>query len=80
LTAKTDDSVNVKVATTQFLQKVKVTASIHENILLNVEQAQKKQRKTCATRKSKHLFESLVARETMVKMKKLGKKRILTTS
>ncbi len=63
-----------------FLQKVKLIASIHENVLLNVEQAQKKQRKTYAARKGKHLFEGLVVGETMVKMKKLGKKRALTAS
>jgi hypothetical protein len=39
LTAITDDDVDVEVATAQFLQKVKLIASIHENVLLNVEQA-----------------------------------------
>jgi hypothetical protein len=75
-----DDSVVVEVATTQFLQKMKLIASIHENVLLNVEQAQKKQRKTYATRKGKQTFEGLVAGETMVKMKKLGKKKAFTVS
>jgi hypothetical protein len=42
LTAITDDDVDVEVAATQFLQKVKLIVSIHENVLLNVEQAQKK--------------------------------------
>jgi hypothetical protein len=37
-----DDNVDVETTTTQFLQKVKLIASIHENVLLNVEQAQKK--------------------------------------
>ncbi len=55
-------------------------ASMHEDILLNVEQAQRKQRKTYAARKGKHLFEALIARETMVKMKKPGKKRALVAS
>jgi hypothetical protein len=59
---------------------VELIVSIHENVLLNVEQAQKKQRKTYATKKGKHLFEGLVAGETMVKMKKLGKKRALAAS
>jgi hypothetical protein len=59
---------------------VELIASIHENVLLNVEQAQKKQRKTYATRKGKHLFEGLVARETMVKMKEPGKKKALIAS
>jgi transposase InsO family protein len=80
LTVETDESVDVEVTTAQFLQKVKLIASIHENVLLNVEQAQKKQRKTYATRKGKHLFEGLVAGETMVKMKKPRKKRALTAS
>ncbi len=78
LTDVTND--NVEVAATQFLQKVKLIANIHENVLLNVEQAQKKQRKTSATRKSKQTFEGLVAGETMVKMKKPGKKKALTAS
>jgi len=80
LTTVTDDNVDVEVAAAQFLQKVKLIASIHENVLLNVEQAQHKQRKTYATRKGKHAFEGLVAGETMVKMKKPGKKRALIAS
>jgi len=55
-------------------------ASIHENVLLNVEQAQKKQRSTYANRKGKHLFEGLNVGETMVKMKKPNKKRTLAVS
>ncbi len=42
LTTMVDDNVDVETITTQFLQKVKLIASIHENVLLNVEQAQKK--------------------------------------
>jgi len=37
-----DDNVDVETIATQFLQKVKLIASIHENALLNVEQTQKK--------------------------------------
>jgi hypothetical protein len=80
LTQVTDDGVDVEVATAQFLQKMELITSIHEDVLLNVEQAQKKQRKTYATRKGKHLFEGLIAGETMVKMKKPGKKRALAAS
>jgi hypothetical protein len=76
----TDDCVGVEVVATQFLQKMKLIASIHEDVLLNVEQAQKKQRKAYAARKGKHLFEGLIAGETIVKMKKLGKKRALAAS
>jgi hypothetical protein len=59
---------------------MELIASIHENVLLNVEQAQKQQRKTYASWRGKHLFEGLVARVTMVKMKKPGKRRALSTS
>jgi hypothetical protein len=59
---------------------MKLVASIHENVLLNVEQAQKKQKKTYATRKGKQTFEGLVTRLTTIKMKKLGKKKTLTLS
>jgi hypothetical protein len=50
------------------------------NVLINVEQAQQKQKRTYATRKGKQAFEGLIAGETMVKMKKSGKKKALTTS
>jgi hypothetical protein len=59
---------------------VKLIASIHENVLLNVEQAQKKQKKTYDGRKGKQTFEGLVASETMVKMKKPRKKKALAAS
>jgi len=75
-----DDNVDVEVVGGQFLQKMKLIASIHENVLLNVEQAQKKQKKTYATRKGKQTFEGLVAEEIMVKMKKPRKKKALTLS
>jgi hypothetical protein len=80
LTDVIDDSVDAEVVAAQFLQKVKLIASIHENVLLNVEQAQRKQRKTYATRKSKQTFEGLVVGETMVKMTKPSKKKVLTAS
>ncbi len=41
LTAETNDGVNVDDAAAQFLQKVELIASIHNNVLLNVGQAQK---------------------------------------
>jgi len=80
LTNVANDSDDVKVAVAQFLQKVRLIASIHESVLLNVEHAQQKQRNTYATKKGKHLFEGLVVGETMVKMKKPGKKQTLTAS
>ncbi len=80
LTAETNVGEEVEVAVAQFLQKMELIASIHENVLLNVEQAQKQQRKTYASQRGKHLFEGLVARVTMVKMKKPGKRRALSAS
>jgi hypothetical protein len=80
LTSVVDDGDDVEKIAAQFLEKVKLIASIHESVLLNVEQAQKKQKSTYASRKGKHLFEGLVTGETMVKMKRPGKKRALATS
>jgi hypothetical protein len=80
LTEETNDGVDMETATVQFLQKVELIASIHDNILLNVEQAQKQQKKSYAARRGKHLFEGLIAGQTMVKMKKPGKRRALTAS
>jgi hypothetical protein len=80
LTAETKDGENVEAATAQFLQKVELIASIHNNVLLNVEQAQKQQKKSYAARRGKHLFEGLITGQTMVKRKKPGKKRALTSS
>jgi hypothetical protein len=75
-----DDEAGVEHVAAQFLEKVRLIASIHESVLLNIEQAQKKQRSTYANRKGKHLFEGLIAGETMVKMKKPRKKRVLAAS
>ncbi len=80
LTAETDDTADVDTTAEQFMQKVRSIASIHENVLLNVEQAQKKQKRAYATRKGKHIFEGLITGETMVKMRKPRKKKALTTS
>jgi hypothetical protein len=41
LTAEIDDGVDMETAVAQFLQKVELIANIHDNVLLNVEQAQK---------------------------------------
>jgi hypothetical protein len=40
LTTETDDGVDMETTATQFLQKVELIASIHNNVLLNVEQSQ----------------------------------------
>jgi len=59
---------------------VELIGSIHNNVMCNVEHAQKQQKKIYAARRGKHLFEGLVTGQTMVKMKKLGKIRALTAS
>ncbi len=80
LTAETNVGADVEVAAAQFLQKMEFITSIHENVLFNVEQAQKQQRRAYASKKGKHLFEGLVTGVTMVKMKKPGKRRALVAS
>jgi hypothetical protein len=80
LTGVVNDGVDVEQIAAQFLEKVNLIANIHESVLLNVEHAQKRQRSTYANRKGKHLFEGLIAGETMVKMKRLSKKHALATS
>jgi len=75
-----NDASSVEDTAIQFLEKVRLIASIHENVLLNVEQAQKKQKNTYANQPGKHLFEGLVAGESMVKMKKPGKRRALVAN
>jgi hypothetical protein len=39
LTAEIDDTADVETAAEQFVQKVKLITSIHENVLINVGQA-----------------------------------------
>jgi hypothetical protein len=39
LTAKVDDTADVETTVERLMQKMKLIASIHENVLLNVEQA-----------------------------------------
>jgi len=80
LTAEVDDTADVETTVEQFMQKVRLITSIHENVLLNVGRAQQKQKRAYATKKRKQAFEGLVAGETMVKMKKPGKKKALTPS
>jgi hypothetical protein len=80
LTAETNGGDNMEAAAAQYLQIVELIASIHDNMLLNVEQAQKQQKKIYAARRGKHLFEGLIAGQTMVKMKKPGKRRALIAS
>jgi hypothetical protein len=75
-----DDSAIMEEVAAEFLEKVKLIASIHENVLFNVEQAQKKQQSTYANRAGKHLFEGLVAGISRVKMRKSGKRRALGAS
>ncbi len=60
LIAMVDDIVDVETTAEQFLPKMKLIASIHENVLLNAEHAQQKQKKTCATKRGKQTFEGLV--------------------
>ncbi len=79
-TTMIDDIVDATTNVKQFFQKMKLIANIHENVLFNVKQAQKKQKKTYATKKGKQTFEGLVVGQTMVKMKKPRKNKTLISS
>jgi hypothetical protein len=61
LTAETNGGDDMEAAATQYLPKVEFITSIHDNVLLNVEQAQKQQKKIYAARTGKHLFKGLIA-------------------
>jgi hypothetical protein len=80
LTDEIDDTATMEDMATRFLEKVRLIASIHESVLFNVEQAQKKQKSMYANRAGKHLFEGLVAGISRVKMRKPGKRRALSAS
>jgi len=56
LIAVVDDIVDVETIAEQFMQKMKLIASIHENVLFNVKQTQQKQKKTYATRRGNKLL------------------------
>ncbi len=75
-----DDITDANNITEQFLQKRKLIASTHESVLFNVEPAQKKEKKTYATKKGKQAFEGLIIGLIMVQMKKPGKKKASTSS
>jgi hypothetical protein len=60
LTIVVDDIVDVETIAEQFLQRMKLIANIHENVMLDVEQAQQKQEKTYPTKRGKQTFEGLV--------------------
>jgi len=60
LTVVVDETADVETTAKQFMQKMKLIISIHENVLLNVEQAPQKQKKTYATKEGKQTFEGLV--------------------
>jgi hypothetical protein len=66
LIAETGDGEDVEATAAQFLQKVELIASIHGDVLQNVEQAQRQQKKNYAARRGKHLFEGLIAGQSMV--------------
>ncbi len=56
LIAMVDDIVDVETIVEQFLQKMKLIGSIHENVLFNVKQTQQKQKKTYVTRRGNKLL------------------------
>ncbi len=62
------------------INKMQLVVSIHEVLLENVEQAQKKQWKVFVTQKGLQLFIGFEEGDTKIKMRKSGKKRSLIGS
>ncbi len=58
LTVVVDDIADAKLIAEQFLQKMKLVTNIHENVLLNVEHAQQKQKKIYADDGSTKMFQA----------------------
>ncbi len=71
-----DDIIDAKTIVEQILWKMKLIASIHENVLFNVKQVEQRKKRTYATRKGKQTFEGLVVGQTMVKMKSQERRRL----
>jgi hypothetical protein len=59
------------------VEKLKLIYDMHSSVLENVDQAQKRQCRSYVARKGKQEFLRLEEGKTMVKMRKLGKKRAL---
>jgi uncharacterized protein YmfQ (DUF2313 family) len=62
------------------VSKMKLVVKLHESLLQNVDQAQKKQKRTYAARKGWVLFHSFEDGEMLVKMRKPSKKKSLLAS
>jgi hypothetical protein len=56
LTAEIDDTTDVETTAEQFMQKVRLIASIHENVLFNVAQAQQRKKRAMLLEKGNRLL------------------------
>jgi hypothetical protein len=62
------------------VEKLKLISNMHSCVLENVDQAQKRQCKSYVARKGKQKFIGLEEGKTMVKMRKLRKRRALVAN
>lgn len=62
------------------VSKMKLVVQLHESLLQNVDQAQKKQKKTYATKKGRVMFHFFEDGKMSVKMRKPSKKKYFLAS
>jgi hypothetical protein len=72
-----NDELTMEEMMQLMVEKLKLTFYMYSSVLENVDQAQKRQRRSYATQKGKQEFVGLEERKTMIKMRKPGKKRAL---
>jgi hypothetical protein len=71
------EKLTLEEMTQLMVEKFKLIANMHSYVLENVNQAHKKQHRSYVERKGKQEFVGFEEGKTMVKMKKLGKRRAL---
>lgn len=64
----------------QMVSKMELVVQLHESLLENVDQAQKKHKKTYASRKGHIMFQSFGDEKVLMKMKKPRKNKSLLAS
>jgi len=69
------DELTLDEMTQLMVEKFKLIFDMYSYVLENVDQAQKRQRRSYAARKGKQGFLGLEEGRTMVKMRKLGKRK-----
>jgi hypothetical protein len=72
-----EEKLILEEMTQLIMEKLKLISNMHSFVLENLDQAQKKQRRSYVARKGKHDFVGFEEGKTVVKMRKPGKRRTL---